>query len=306
MLAFFRGRDYPGISPQKLGRALTNEMDNRKQAIKTGFQVPAIYYVYLGHDDFYIIKPMEQEYISQLFDILVEHIANNRYNLDGQLEIIFDLDVTFRRGQFATIGSYSKEARPRLRNAEELPEQIEQVMSEAEAEAKQLEDEKEDLKSETVEEKDKEDLESETVYIQSPKTQTQVAAMDIRKKIEKFEEIVEKDTQKVLMPDTIRVSVKRIQNGFLQLLQGDIVVDGFPLNKDLVSMGRSRVCDIHLYDKTVSRVHAYVRFTDEGYVIYDFNSRNGIYVNERKITEGVLTSGDKIRLGETVLLFEER
>ena len=135
---------------------------------------------------------MEQEYISQLFDILVEHIANNRYNLDGQLEIIFDLDVTFRRGQFATIGSYGKEARPRLRNAEELPEQIEQVMSEAEAEAKQLEDEKEDLKSETVEEKDKEDLESETVYIQSPKTQTQVRQWISERKLRNLKKLLRK------------------------------------------------------------------------------------------------------------------
>ena len=60
----------------------------------------------------------------------------------------------------------------------------------------------------------------------------------------------------------------------LQLLQGDIVVDGFPLNKDLVSMGQIESV-ISICMTRLSRVHAYVQFTDEGYVIYDFNSRNG-------------------------------
>jgi HD-GYP domain-containing protein (c-di-GMP phosphodiesterase class II) len=42
------------------------------------------------------------------------------------------------------------------------------------------------------------------------------------------------------------------------------------------------------------------------YFIRDLDSRNGTYVNDRRITEVVLRADDQIRIGETVLLFLDR
>jgi hypothetical protein len=107
VLSLFGGRDYPGVSPQRLGKALVREMKYRKRPAEVGFQVPAIYYIYLGQDDFYIVKPIEQEFTSQLLVTLVKHVADARYTPDGQLDIIFELDSTFKRGQFAIVGKFS-------------------------------------------------------------------------------------------------------------------------------------------------------------------------------------------------------
>jgi hypothetical protein len=70
-------------------------------------------------------------------------------------------------------------------------------------------------------------------------------------------------------------------------------------------IGRSRGCDIVLEDPGVSRRHAEIRPTEEGWMIRDLGSTNGIYLNRSPIdgpTE--LRSGDHIELGETEIVFE--
>jgi pSer/pThr/pTyr-binding forkhead associated (FHA) protein len=62
-------------------------------------------------------------------------------------------------------------------------------------------------------------------------------------------------------------------------------------------------CDVNLADPEVSRRHATVR-TDErpgGAAIADLGSRNGTWVNDRRIDEPTpLHAGDVVRLGNTV------
>jgi hypothetical protein len=70
-------------------------------------------------------------------------------------------------------------------------------------------------------------------------------------------------------------------------------------------IGRSRGCDIVLEDPGVSRRHAEIRPAEDGWMIRDLGSTNGIYLNRSHIdgpTE--LRSGDHIELGETEIVFE--
>jgi len=70
-------------------------------------------------------------------------------------------------------------------------------------------------------------------------------------------------------------------------------------------IGRSRGCDIVLEDPGVSRRHAEIRPAQEGWMIRDLGSTNGVYLNRSPIdgpTE--LRSGDHIELGETEIVFE--
>jgi hypothetical protein len=70
-------------------------------------------------------------------------------------------------------------------------------------------------------------------------------------------------------------------------------------------IGRSRGCDIVLEDPGVSRRHAEIRPADDGWMIRDLGSTNGVYLNRSPIdgpTE--LRSGDHIELGETEIVFE--
>jgi Protein of unknown function (DUF3662)/FHA domain len=70
-------------------------------------------------------------------------------------------------------------------------------------------------------------------------------------------------------------------------------------------LGRSRGCDIVLEDPGVSRRHAEIRPSPDGWTIRDLGSTNGVFLN-RSALEGPspLRSGDHIELGETELVFE--
>lgn len=70
-------------------------------------------------------------------------------------------------------------------------------------------------------------------------------------------------------------------------------------------IGRSRECDIVIEDAGISRRHAELRPYGEGWVVSDLGSTNGLRVNGRTV-EGpqALTSGDRLELGSTEILFE--
>jgi pSer/pThr/pTyr-binding forkhead associated (FHA) protein len=51
----------------------------------------------------------------------------------------------------------------------------------------------------------------------------------------------------------------------------------FPLEKGTITIGRSTTNDIVIDDLVVSRSHAEIRSTPEGYVIKDLGSTNGLF-----------------------------
>lgn len=72
-------------------------------------------------------------------------------------------------------------------------------------------------------------------------------------------------------------------------------------------LGRSRECDIVLDDVGVSRRHAEIRPTPEGWTVADLGSTNGVRLNDRRLRgTQPLQLGDRIELGSTELVFEVR
>ena len=63
---------------------------------------------------------------------------------------------------------------------------------------------------------------------------------------------------------------------------------------------------IVLPDQGVSRRHAEVAPIGDLFFIRDLESRNGTFVNEETIREEALRYGDRVRIGNSVLVFEER
>lgn len=63
---------------------------------------------------------------------------------------------------------------------------------------------------------------------------------------------------------------------------------------------------IQILDQGISRRHAEIFRIGEMYFIRDLGSRNGTFVNEEKISEELLRVGDEIKIGSTILLFEDR
>lgn len=80
------------------------------------------------------------------------------------------------------------------------------------------------------------------------------------------------------------------------------------LSKAETTLGRAETCDVGLFgDQAVERLHA--RITREGsrFVVADAGTPAGTYVNDEPVTQPrPLRSGDRIRIGKSVLRFGER
>lgn len=80
----------------------------------------------------------------------------------------------------------------------------------------------------------------------------------------------------------------------------------FPVDKDVVSIGRSKKNDLVLADQWLSRNHAEIRRESSRFYICDLESRNGTYVNGMRLSQKVpLQNGDVITLGDQQIRFDD-
>ena len=82
-------------------------------------------------------------------------------------------------------------------------------------------------------------------------------------------------------------------------------VDRLPLGKRLV-FGRSQEVDVQLNDPMVSRRHAVVEESADGFRVLDLYSRAGSFVNGRRFDEHQLIIGDQLQLGPFCFVFTGR
>ncbi len=80
----------------------------------------------------------------------------------------------------------------------------------------------------------------------------------------------------------------------------------YKIDKDSLTIGRGTSNDIAFADPAMSRVHSEIRREGDDFVVEDRHSANGTFVNEEQIgLPFILRPGDTIRLGQTILLFQE-
>lgn len=80
-------------------------------------------------------------------------------------------------------------------------------------------------------------------------------------------------------------------------------IQTLPLSKEEMSVGRSKDNDVVLLDHVVSRYHARIIDTKEGYLLTDLGSFNGTEVNGKSIQNRLLKNGDEIRIGHARIVF---
>lgn len=96
----------------------------------------------------------------------------------------------------------------------------------------------------------------------------------------------------------------------LVFLSGELIAAPIPLDREEVILGRALEADVRVIDSKVSRQHARIYMVEGGgingqsYVVEDLHSRNGTFLNGRKITIETLQNGDKITIGEHILRFD--
>src|SRR5215208_1803691 len=75
----------------------------------------------------------------------------------------------------------------------------------------------------------------------------------------------------------------------------------YPLTDQPLMLGRGEDCDIRLQDHSVSRRHAKIEPTPEGFYVHDQQSTNGTFVNDRQLENTcLLQDGDYLRVGNCI------
>jgi len=99
--------------------------------------------------------------------------------------------------------------------------------------------------------------------------------------------------------------IKRMPPGKIGLviIKGPNVGDKFLINKATITIGRTPESDIFLDDITVSRKHAEIVKTRDGFVLKDSGSLNGSYLNGKIVERAVLNNMDMIQIGKYMFLF---
>lgn len=72
----------------------------------------------------------------------------------------------------------------------------------------------------------------------------------------------------------------------------------------VLTIGRDAASGLHLTDTLASRHHCQVEWRDGAWFVVDVGSRNGTFLNGRRIRNERLAAGDEILVGETVILFQ--
>lgn len=93
-------------------------------------------------------------------------------------------------------------------------------------------------------------------------------------------------------------------NPQLIILSGSLESETILLNDfESLTIGRAEKNQLPIPDQGLSREHAIIQKTSDGYRIKDLGSRNGTFVNETPAQNMLLRHGDKIRVGQTYILF---
>lgn len=89
---------------------------------------------------------------------------------------------------------------------------------------------------------------------------------------------------------------------FLEIIEGPDVNQSFPVPEGQFHLGRHSQCEIVLNDPEISRRHLKISQHQQGWVLDDLGSTNGTWVNGQRIARQLVGPGEKIQMGQTVLV----
>jgi len=91
----------------------------------------------------------------------------------------------------------------------------------------------------------------------------------------------------------------------LMVQEGQLLDHKWPLDRDVMTLGRGEECDMVVPERQVSRVHLRVTRDARGYLVEDLDSKNGTCINGRQVQPNTpvrLQDGDEIQVALCVRL----
>lgn len=98
----------------------------------------------------------------------------------------------------------------------------------------------------------------------------------------------------------------KVKDSQINSVSGRVLINlekTYSIEKPVINLGRRGNNDIVINDLRVSRLHAQIRKTHQGYMIFDVDSTGGTFVNGERITSSQLKPGDVISLAGYTLIF---
>lgn len=156
------------------------------------------------------------------------------------------------------------------------------------------------------------DLAAERTFtmLEHPRVELAEDAAVARRSIQVVAETTEAQVQasshtQVMSPTTYQQVRPQTKGHAVLLLQAASGPQVIPLEKTMLTLGRGLNNDIILEDTRVSRHHAQLRYKNRHFWITDLGSTNGTFVNDERVVEAALQSGDVVSLGGLELTFRE-
>jgi transcriptional regulator with GAF, ATPase, and Fis domain len=101
-----------------------------------------------------------------------------------------------------------------------------------------------------------------------------------------------------------KATKRRLKKAKLTVLDGPSAGSELEIDKELVTIGRSLICDLVLGDKSVSGTHCELIAKEKGFLLKDLDSTNGTKIGELQIREIWLRPGTVVTIGKTRVKFE--
>lgn len=120
-----------------------------------------------------------------------------------------------------------------------------------------------------------------------------------------FNEITDSDILEVKLLKRVLKAIDKEKVPSLEVLNGNFVGKKFFVPDDAteITFGRDASAGFQIEEHVISRQHAKIVKVDKEIIIQDLNSKNGVFVNNRRVTEDAVHDGDRIALGTIVLIF---
>ena len=82
-------------------------------------------------------------------------------------------------------------------------------------------------------------------------------------------------------------------------------VQRFPIIRNLTRIGRGKACDICIDESLAAKEHAHILRDSDGYTISAIARGSGLIVNGKKTRETKIAPGDRIQIGNSLLIVQE-